>query len=242
MTVPSDKEIITGAKNFVKHMANFTKLLLNFDTEGKPISQRSGFLYESNDVLYVITALHGKIVSPVYIETNLVVDGKCVALSAGDFHYLQNINTPNDFIDIACSRFPIETIRDQISKDPKLAGQTISMLGYRGPICLPIAGEAYGFCSVKGEHLVPTDRGYNFEKMAVAEVGMEYVSDNIKGEHLFALSGKFKGDEIYRGCSGSPVCDPNKRVVSILLGRESDSQLLRGANLTILPQIIKNLP
>lgn len=74
-------------------------------------------------------------------------------------------------------------------------------------------------------------------RTAIWECRMTFAGlDEDAGRHVFALSSKHQGDEVYEGASGAPIVDPNGTVVSLLIGGDKESNELWGAPL------VGNLP
>lgn len=92
---------------------------------------------------------------------------------------------------------------------------------------IPVTTQIYAFSGeVKPEQHGP--QAMAFEKQVYP--GLRYLYT--EGEfHVFQLPVKHPGHEYFRGCSGAPIVDMNRKVVALVCDGDADKGIIRGVSL-----------
>ncbi len=133
--------------------------------------------------------------------------------------------------DVAWAPVDLEALRRQAQSDPALAGRTVKVPLYRGPLNLkPVDGEAYGFASLTQPWL-DGNMGHLMREPSF-EFGMEYEGEAEDGEYLgcdvYRLGRPHQGHKYYRGASGAPIASAEGAIVSLLVGGDTVRDVVYG--------------
>ncbi len=215
--------ILRRIQQYVDFMTKFTVRIIAFKSEREINGHRSGFLYQrkENEVPLVITAGHGCPPAGSFVETRILRNKKPLCYNAGKFEVFHTEGQ----IDFAYSKLPIDIIKKDLPPDVR-----IEVLAYKHSFDSPSTREAYGFAVWNNYELVSTGDELLLPQYCCYEVGMELAGEDT-WQYFFKTQKELKEDEYYDGASGAPICDPEGRICSILLGRTKDKRYLRGHKL-----------
>jgi hypothetical protein len=222
-----------GIRDFVEHLLDFTVRIIRLDNKGQFVAHRSGFLYQPDwtNCPFVLTAGHNCSRDSLFIEGKSAPGARSLCYSAGVFE----VHDIEGVMDIAYSHLPI----DGLGHEQTPSGVRIPYVAYRGPFIQPTKREVYGFAVWNNYELVQQLSGLTLPEYSCNEWGMKY-SHSDAWQHFFKVSRDFQPDEFYEGASGSPICDPEGVVCSMLLGRtQGKTPLLRGLRMNEIDKELK---
>jgi hypothetical protein len=225
----ASKKAVSNMVRFIEHFSKVTLRISTLDKTGALLSRCSGFLYKlpATPVPIVITAGHDLPQEGSFIETAIIKNDKMLMINAGKFNVFYN----HEDIDYAYSTLPKELYKNDIK-----AFENIAVTIYQHEFVKAVKAEAYGFAVVNNYEFVTNHAGGFFVPSYYCyEVGLELVKQD---EHLnYFKPTEFKGDDYYRGASGSPIADPEGQITSILIGGTPDF-LLRAFRLDNIEPIL----
>lgn len=238
---PSEEEINEGVQQFVDHMLLTTMRLVRVQDEDSlsPVEVASGFLLERDEWYYLVTAGHVFEDEKWVLETRDTKDHQVLQLRIPAPILLVSLTLRRSEsprrLDVAWSR--MDSLRALDNAEERSLDDSSVLPIYRGPLNeKPIREEAYGFASwSQVEYHKSLGK---LRREAVYETGMQYdgtqrvsLSGEVKDTqevHRFKLDGGHKGHEYYRGASGSPIADPEGKIVSVLVGGSEEDDILYG--------------
>lgn len=140
-----------------------------------------------------------------------------------------------ELIDIACVPLDIDALKSEAMKIASLRDKPIEFRCYQGPLDHePIRDERlYSYVSWHSrentQYVERSPSDYLLVRKPTGELQMTYKGRTSDGKlYRFALAGDHKGDEYYKGASGSPIADPTGKIVSMLLDGNPSANLLYG--------------
>ena len=236
-----EREIREGVQQFVDHMLLTTMRLVRVRNEDSldPVGVASGFLFERDGECYLITAGHvfddGKwVLETRHTENHQVLQLKIPAPTLLLSLELDRSKAPRR-LDIAWSRMDSFEALDDVEERSFDDSSVLPI--YRGPLSeKPLSDQAYGFASWSHvEYHKPVGQ---LLREAAYEVGMQYdgtqqvsLSRKAKGTqevHRLKLDCEHQGHDYYEGASGSPIADPEGKIVSVLIGGSEKEDIVYG--------------
>jgi hypothetical protein len=232
MSSPPNAQIQAGVTAFVTQMLAVTLDLTYYRLLGYPAGRASGFILERQARHFVVTAGHTfRRRKRWMIDTGIQVQNTTLAFPANGVWQVQagNIRAPWSWrtIDFAWFELDVPALSLKLRADPRLAGISVSLNWYSGPIGVPSAGTAYGFAARSQVEYHVFSR--ILRRDAIWEAGMTYQGiDPTNGLYRFLLPGKHKGHRHYKGASGAPIADASGQIVSLVLRGDPGANTIFG--------------
>ena len=185
-------------------------------------------------MLFILSAAHAISKDLWYVEMPVVTDtglrGVLIPLKETWSIFASfSISGEKEDVDFGWSEIDLAEFKKQKSKDPILRSAEIKFEFYQGPLDRQLLeDDHFCFASKADVEAVRTDGPYHLIRDPVFEVLMKYDGFRPDGLVDFKLNGNHKGDDHYRGSSGSPILDPDGAVVSMVLGGDEDLGTIRG--------------
>lgn len=225
-------------KNWLEYIQSSGIPLRKIDDNGNPCSIGSGCLIDIHKRRFLISVFHVTKHSPkwaIQIKFNESVKKTEVYYPGvfnylGDFEKVENSNTKIREVEFAFVEVPrdLECIfqhRNHLGKTlterPRAIFKEIDVID-------PDPSQTYGFAGdVKGSFI--TGRGLETEHNTYP--GLKF--DRTEGDyHCFKLPVEHPGHEAFRGCSGAPIIDLNRKVVSLVNHGCDQKNEIYGINLS----------
>lgn len=224
-----DEELAMRA--FVEQMLRVTVSLMQVEPNRWPVGIASGFIIPVEGRYRVISAGHAIAAKPNWaIETVPVSETKTLMLTVRNVHSLAKTETEmrtHEF-DIAWADLYPEQLREQIESAPKKPQKPIEITLYEGPLDeAPKDDIPYGFAAWNGfEGHKDINKAM---REARFELNLRYRGiEQSNGLYIFEPARQFQGKEYYEGASGSPIADPEGKIVSMLVGGDGIAGYLWG--------------
>lgn len=213
------KKEFANIKNYIMHMAKFTVRIVKADESGNLIGLASGFIYhpDKDKPPLVITAGHSTPENGCFIETNITKDGKTLCINAGEFKVFHS----QEGVDYAYSY-----LNNEMIQNVKGNKSNLEMISYLHEFVKADENEEYGFAVLNNYEFVKIGDELMLPRYYCYEVGLKLVKQD---EHLnyFKPMRQIQEHEYYKGASGSPVSDPEGRIIGILVGGTNPIELLK---------------
>ncbi|MBA4191191.1 MAG: hypothetical protein C0467_24690 [Planctomycetaceae bacterium] len=222
------KEEAEAATEYVQLMLRDTLRLVNVG--GDRIQETaSGILIKLDKRYFLLSAGHALKSGSWVIETNKTFyPAKVVVLGIPAPHVFHSLTE-----DFAWSEFDFHSLIQKMQADPKFDANWIDVPTYIGPFPVePDPKMPFGFASWKATEFLP---GINtLVREPHFEVGMKFDGiDKANGLYRFLPARKHQGHDYYRGCSGAPITDASRRLVSLVACgiKERDDEVIWGTPL-----------
>jgi hypothetical protein len=219
MTTKAERNI----EAFIEKMNQITYRLVTVSENKEIKGMASGFLYQPTTITPIfITAGHKLSNGGLFIETKVTKNNTPILLNAGTFEIFYDKKTD---IDYAYSKLPLELYTEETSQKACLSLQC-----YQHDSFYDIdKKEPYGFSVTNNFNLVKNDSKLIMDIYSCFEIGLTLVKQS---EHInyFKTIDRHKGDDFYRGASGSPIANSEGAINSILIGGDEEG-LLKGFRL-----------
>jgi hypothetical protein len=218
-----------------EHLLRFTCRLILLDEQRHPTNTpASGFLVNQSNKLVLLSAGHVLKLGNWFLETDVYLkkSRETVLIPITDINTLASFTidfTKIKDIDFAFAILPIDKLKKEAKKCLKLKDQKIDFISYAGPLNnTPILNTE--FYSYSSWNKVKDDS--TFEREATYEFGMLYIG-NTEDDMLykFSLARKHQGHTYYNGASGSPIVDPEGKIVSMVIGGDYKNDIIYGLQL-----------
>lgn len=218
MATKAEKNI----QSFIDKMNQITYRLVTVDENKTVKGLASGFLYQpdASSIPIFITAGHKLSDKGLFIETKLIINNTPILLNAGTFKVFYE-----NELDYAYSKLPLDLYTEEISQKA-----CRSLECYQHDSFDDInKKEPYGFSVTNSFGLVKNGSELIMDIYSCFEIGLEIVKQS---EHInyFKTKDGHKGDDFYRGASGSPIANSEGVINSILIGGDKKG-LLKGFRL-----------
>jgi hypothetical protein len=230
------------------HLLSFTCKLVRLSRDKRITGLASGFIVKRGENWCLLSAGHALKRGKWFLETEVVLPDthRTVVLPVKDIItwtttrlLVDSDNAEERKIDFAIGRIDYRSLRTQAQQDPVLAHTTFEFQCYQGPLdSEPILEtEPYAFASwsrgllINGPWVV-------LERSSAEELGMIFVGLSEDGAYYCFKPCKHKGHKYYKGASGSPITDPEGKIVSMLLAGHKRKNTLYGLPLARLTDLL----
>lgn len=228
----------TNIKGWINHGWKLTVDLVKLDQNNEPCAGFcSGFLMERNGKLYVVSAGHGLGNGEWYFQTHVSDDNSCetALIPMKGVFTLHKVEVHSSGaasfqpIDFAWCEISFSALAKDMKKKPYLIEGT-DFLKYTGPLDgVPVGDLPYTYAAHNRREYSGALGRNLLELGGTYESCMTYDGiDSETGWYRFALARKHQGHSYYKGASGSPIFEPEGRIVSILLYGDKDNDILFG--------------
>jgi len=212
------------------------RLYKGIDKSLTPDDARNGFLVQRGKRTIVITAAHEmELDDHWFVDMNINKGHSSVHAPLNGLMrwWRADLSTDKDpeELDIAWADLDMSAFSKLLLAegwDPK---EPLPIYPYIGPIETPKEDTLYGFHALSK---VDIDANLRLVfPIFATEVDLRYTHvDPIKDVYVFDMAREHQGHPYYKGASGCPIANEEGQIVSILLGGNSEENILWGAKLT----------
>lgn len=203
-------------------ISKFTLKLVAINNEGLPYQAGSGFLWQRNNQVLLITARHvcydekTKKRVPMYIETNYIESNHTLCLPINDMIYEDKKTDVSVFLYIDDTKPTAENFVNSTKKS--------ELVTYKGPVTVPDDDEVYTFSADKALRLSKTHntgiiilKRYRISEYNIVRKG------SLDRDITYFFLQSHNTVEFYKGCSGSPLVGCDGTVYAILTSGKTSS-------------------
>jgi len=214
-------------------LLRLTCRLIRLDTYYRIIGLASGFIAERASSAFLFSAGHALQKGNWCLETDVsfLDTNETLLIPLNDVLWFKTVDLTTwdeANLEFAFARFHTDRLRQEAVKiSDRLRGRPIEFTVYRGPLDEePALGDKeYSYASWHSKktmsyaQIAPSK--HRLDRQAAGEFGMSYQGRTDDGTlYRFALADTHKGDDYYKGASGSPIVDCTGKVVSLLIGKD----------------------
>ena len=219
-----------------QHLLSFTcRLVRPVQADFEILGIASGFIVVRSNVWFLLSAGHALRKGNWVLETDVSFESTnetvAIPLAATTFKSF-NLSSPTAIdLEFAFAVLNRDMLEKQAQKDSRLVGKDFDFVRYIAPLGHEpiLQKEAYSYASWNRASYELHDGKRQLRREASYEFGMTYQGRSADGRvYHFKLDGRHKGHEYYDHASGSPITDPEGKVVSLLLGGDDKTDMLYG--------------